>query len=236
MINCISHGVVIDIQLPTDLDIGVIMSSAIEGAVRCGGWEQCERDRINRFLPDMDVIEVGAGLGFISCFTNKKLIDRQHIVLEANPLLIPILEHHKEINNSTFTILNKAYSCSEESVNFTVKSAHENIVGIAHAKVFNVPAISLSAILDEYNISEYSLVMDIEGAEIHLLEEPRSLDKCKMIIIEIHPSSCYTKDISMEPNPSKYYVDVSKFLVEEGFVLKDRCGCPDWVGVYERRG
>lgn len=233
MINCVSHEVMIDIQLPSDLEVGCMMSSAIEDAIRRGGWEQCERARIDKFLPDMDVIEMGAGLGFISCITNRKLVNRQHIVIEANPLLIPILEHHMEINNITFTILNKAYNCSKKSVDFWVISAHENIVGIAHAKAFNVPAISLSEILDEYNINEYSLIMDIEGAEIHLIEEPRSLDKCKMIIIEIHPGSCYTKDVSMEPDPSIYHVDVNKFLVEEGFVLKDRCGCQNWVGVYE---
>lgn len=91
------NNVLMDVDL-ADIDIA--------NAVRCGGWEQCEQDRIKRFLPDLDVIELGGGLGYTACYIHQKISkDKKHIVVEANNKFIPIIQHHMSINKVNFEIV-----------------------------------------------------------------------------------------------------------------------------------
>jgi FkbM family methyltransferase len=219
MIKHVTNGVSIDIQLPSD-DLGCLVSSAMEFALKRNSWEQCEHSRVKQYLPDTDVIEFGAGIGYISCIIDKKLTNKKHLVIEANPYLIPILEHHKEINDASFTVIHKAYDPLRDPIRFSVKSAHEGIVGKPHEVIFDVQTTSIAKLIAEYDIDNYALVMDIEGAEVGLVADS-GLNKCQMVIIEIHPPLCK--------------IDVDSFLKSIGFTLVNRCRCPiNWVGVYER--
>src|SRR6266446_8624399 len=56
-------------------------------------YERPEREAVRRFVdPAMPVVEFGGSIGVISCLTNRKLVapDR-HVVVEANPALVPLL-------------------------------------------------------------------------------------------------------------------------------------------------
>lgn len=180
------NGVILDVDLPQDIAHGI----------ECGGWEQCEHDRVNRFLPDMDVIELGGGTGYISCFINKKLSpNRKHIVLESNTEWIPMIQNHAKLNNCHFDLINEAYSST---------------------------GLNLASIIKTFSIRDFVLVMDIEGAEVDLINNELSvLDSCKLAIIEFHPQ------FGIQVNEA-----YTKFI-DSGFFEVERCRCASWVGVYK---
>ena len=55
-----------------------------------------------RTLP---VVELGGSAGIVACLTNSLLLDpTRHIVVEANPNLVPILERNRQTNGCQFGI------------------------------------------------------------------------------------------------------------------------------------
>jgi hypothetical protein len=86
-----------------------------------GEYESAERKLIRRFLRSDDcVIELGGCIGILSCLVNSRLRSpRNHLAVEANPELIPILSRHRAINGAGFWIEECAVS-SEPEVNFAI--------------------------------------------------------------------------------------------------------------------
>ena len=53
------------------------------------------------------IVEFGGGIGVISCLANRRIGQRdRHIVVEANPHLIPLLEKNRSLNRCAFTVVN----------------------------------------------------------------------------------------------------------------------------------
>lgn len=75
-----------------------------------GDYEDGERRMLARFLdPGLPTIEIGACIGIVSCTTNRRLENpERHVVIEANPYLIPTLEANRDRNGCRFTIVNRA--------------------------------------------------------------------------------------------------------------------------------
>jgi len=234
MFKCNIHGIEIEMPFPYDTDsgekFGILQcySHLNEGILK-GGWEQCERDRINRFLPDADLIEFGAGTGFLSCFSNKKLNNKKHVSFEANPLLIPIIKHNRDINGCNFEVVNKAYHGTDKIIDYLVTTPYDNIVSLPQPVTFRVESLNLSDVIRDYGFNEYSLLMDIEGYEIGLVGEAEALKKCNCIVLEHHRSGFEAGHRGFNDS-----IDVSRFLLDNGFVMKDKCGCANWIGVYGR--
>jgi len=99
--KCVIDGC--EIGIPTDL----FSFNVIEEFVS-GNYELQERKLITKYIKSSDrVLELGGGVGAVSCMLNKKLADQsKHLVIEANPELIPILEHNGINNNCRFKTLN----------------------------------------------------------------------------------------------------------------------------------
>ena len=233
--RCEVHGVII--EMPFAMDNGqekfgiVQCEQHLRSGVATGGWEQCERDRTNRFLPDTNVIEFGGGTGFLSCFTNKLIgADKKHIVYEANPILKQVIEHNRDINGCNFEVVTKAYHGSEKLIDYLVTNPHDNIASLQEPVTFRIEAVNLGDIVREYGLEEYALVMDVEGYEIGLVNESEALKKCRSIIIEIHRSGAEAGGRGFDDS-----INVHQFLLDEGFTLLDRCPCIGWVGAYERQ-
>lgn len=175
------------VRMDVDIDVD------IANAIKCGGWEQCERDRVDRFLPDIDVIELGGGLGYIACCIGKKIPNRKHIVLESNNAFIPVIQRHMKLNKVNFELIHGHY-----------------------------PEVSITSIIQKYNIGDFALVADIEGFESNvILDEFDSLDRCKMAIIEFHPGF------------NNRVMDAYNKLISSGFEEIEKCPCLHWVGVYK---
>ena len=159
-------------------------------------YEKEERYIINKYIrKDYNVIEFGAGIGVVSCITNK-LINRgnKHIVYEANKELIPWLNKNKKVNNCDFNIINKAVSdgngvCLSKSGNYT-ESYVQNTMDTTMEFV-NV--VELDELLAHKDIN--MIICDIEGAEKYLINNYRDFVKlCNNIMIEIHNNELITKE------------------------------------------
>lgn len=233
MFRGVYNGITIELPFPDAAEgvrVGCLQSSGFVGGFERGLWEPCEIDKISRFLPrDIDVIEFGAGSGYISCFTNKLLQGKRHIVFEANPILTPIIENNRDINGCNFEVVGKAYAFGKPFIDYPVTTAHDNIVALSRPVVFKVEAVSLGDVVEQYNLDWYSLIMDIEGAEFDIVNEAKALEKCKHMIIEIHSSGAEAGHRGFDDS-----ADIKGFLTSLGFVLKDNCGCANRNYVYER--
>jgi len=145
--------------------------------------------------PTLPVIELGASLGVISCLTNKKLLNpSKHVVVEANPDLIPLLEANRERNGCSFTVLHAAVSYSADEVEFLISdsilasSATQMDGRFGISRRVKIPTISPQDILDKFGFTECTLICDIECGEVELVHQ--EIDTIKKhvstILMEIH--------------------------------------------------
>jgi FkbM family methyltransferase len=151
--------------------------------------ESDERDLIERLLlPDDSVVELGGCLGIVSCVTNRILKERsRHLVVEANPLCIPVLYRNRELNGARFLIDHCAVDTSAE-VTFYL---HPRFISNGSLQrptehAVRLPAKSLRQL--ERERGPFSvLIMDIEGSERESFEDSIDLLKhYRLVIVELH--------------------------------------------------
>lgn len=161
-----------------------------------GLYEKPERECIGAFLdPALPVVELGANMGVVSCVTNRRLRDRaRHVVVEANPALLPLLEQHRTWNHSGFTIRHCALAYGSAMVEFTVDDADPlgSRVGASGGRVVAVPARTLGDLLAEAGFAECTLICDIEGMETELVAQELAVltASVRTLILEIHERQC----------------------------------------------
>lgn len=156
-------------------------------------YERSEVRLIKKFLKnDIPVIEFGASLGMTSsaiCSTVNKGI--QVISVEANPKLFNNLNETRTRNSfDNLTLICAAVDYSgAEKVSFMLDESNlGSHKGISNESVM-IPAIRLGDIITKNQLHEFSLVCDIEGAELEMFineSNPKVIDGCKQIIIELH--------------------------------------------------
>ncbi|WP_298542618.1 FkbM family methyltransferase [uncultured Aquimarina sp.] len=153
-------------------------------------YEKEEAEYLSKYLsPDATVIELGGCLGFVSCLTNKILNDKtKHLVLEANPNLIPWIEKNKAENSCFFSVENVVIT-KEKEIPFYI---HDLIVGGSlKRKTGNQVSISgatFDSLQKKYDLIFDTLIMDIEGGELELFRNQKEeIAKFKMIFFEVHP-------------------------------------------------
>lgn len=168
------------------------ITTAVKSRFLFGRYEKPERQALKKFLdPEVPVVEFGAAIGVIACLTNKRLSDpKKHVVVEANPDLLPLLEENRDRNNCQFTILHRAVAHECEQVTFY---QCQNYLGSsAHAvtgKLISVPATTLLEVLNSFSFERCSLVCDIEGGEADLVrhEAETLAQRVGTLIVEVHP-------------------------------------------------
>lgn len=166
----------------------IVKSSFLQGT-----YEKDERKIIRRFLnPSLPVIELGASIGVVSCVTNKILKNsKDHVVVEANSNLIPILQKNRDLNNCSFKIINKASGYGATEVTFYVNEKFlSGSMQRATTKSISIPTITLAEIFKDYNFKYANLICDIEGGELDLITHEKELlaERVFQIILEVHPS------------------------------------------------
>jgi FkbM family methyltransferase len=155
-----------------------------------GDYEEEERELIKRFLrPEDAVLEFGACLGVVSCITNKLLRDKErHVVVEANPKLIPSIYKNRELNRAGFIIEHCAISNKAEET-FYLHPVYI-VGGTSQRKTsepVRLPGRSLRELDARYGPFT-TLIIDIEGSELDVFEASRDiLAKYRLIIAELHP-------------------------------------------------
>lgn len=156
-----------------------------------GAYERPEIDSIHRELDrSIPVVELGACLGVVSCVTNSLLADPQkHVVVEANPRLVPVIERNRALNDGRFELINAALAYHQESVTFYVgKLVTASALRGRKGEPITVPAITLSQILHDRQFERANLIVDIEGAEYDLVtNELETLSRhAARIFMEVH--------------------------------------------------
>ena len=154
-------------------------------------YEAAERQAVTRYLRrDLPVIELGGSMGVVACVTNKLLQDpKAHVVVEANPLVIPQLQHNRQLNGCEFEIVNRAIAYGLSSVSFrpSTNMAGSSITRPGDAAPVTVEAVQLTDIVEQRGFQTFSLICDIEGLEYDLVcQESTVLTKADSIIMETH--------------------------------------------------
>ncbi|WP_297763965.1 FkbM family methyltransferase [uncultured Muriicola sp.] len=173
------------IHIPYDLTDYVF-----RGRFVYNSYEEEEARYLSQYLPPKArVLELGACLGYVSCLTNQLLDDpTKHVVLEANPNLIPSLERNKKENHCAFHIENVVIA-NQKSIDFYV---HDLIVGGSSKRTtqnkITVAGVDFAWIIKKYGFEFDTLILDIEGGELELFRNfADDIAKFDNIYVELHP-------------------------------------------------
>lgn len=153
-------------------------------------YEADERKLIKQFISSDDsVIELGACLGIVSCITNRLLKNpSKHLVVEANPYLIPWLVRNQMLNDAGFLIEHCAVGRPPETTFYVHSTGVMN--GSAQNKSahpMRIPSRSLAELAERYGPFD-ALIIDVEGAELDILNQSQDLmKKYRVVIVEFHP-------------------------------------------------
>jgi FkbM family methyltransferase len=179
-----------------------VISSTLKRQLGRGSYEASEREALRRFLdPALPVVELGGSIGVVSCLTNRRLRQRRsHVVVEANPDVLPLLQENRRRNDCQFTILPRVLAYGGEHVaffcnrtNFTGSSAAESALHPSTTtgdslNTVQVAATTLEKILDDHSFARCTLICDIEGSEGELLRHESHVirDRVELLIVELH--------------------------------------------------
>lgn len=170
---------------------GHFIRGKLRGALRDGLYEAKETAAVLSVVRDGDtVIELGAGIGYMSTLlaTQRKL-NAVH-AFEANPNLIPYIRSVHEANNVTNAhVTNAILGKRKGSTEFYVRrnllgssmTLHE---GETAAKAVKVDVLNGTQVFKETGANV--LICDIEGAEAELLPT-LDLSGLRAAVIELHP-------------------------------------------------
>lgn len=182
-----------------------LLTPKVAALLYFGIWESAEtRFCLKYVLPEENIIELGGSIGAIMATLNTKMNFKNYIIVEANKQNFNILQKIRDsfFENKNISIIHKAISKpSISKVYFSNNSVESNhIVDKADIKKsLNckiVPSTYLSKIYKTYiDGSKYTLITDIEGAEINIFfHDEISLKSCEKIICELEDTTNYTVD------------------------------------------
>jgi FkbM family methyltransferase len=136
-------------------------------------------------------MELGGCIGILSCLVNARLALRsRHLVVEANPELIPWLKRHREINGAGFEIEQCAVSTRQE-VSFAIHHymTHGGVSARNATRIVQVRGRTLSDLHAGYGPFNV-LLIDVEGDELEIFRASRDLlASYRLVIVEFHPET-----------------------------------------------
>lgn len=203
--------------LTIDVSSSLITNRTV-ASIHHGSYEQDELLLIAKYWQaQLPTIEMGSSIG-ITGITIASQSSQTLYAVEANPMLIPIIEEQFRRNKLTnYHLYNRAVSTSSTPVYFTRGGATDTgrISDQQHTGDEVVPPISLAAIIAEKQLQQYNLICDIEGSEVDfILNEQEALQQCKVMIIELH-------DVDFKGKRYRI-IDLVNLLVQQGFELVEQ--------------
>jgi FkbM family methyltransferase len=217
-----NNGIVFDTVHPA-------FSPSIKAAMLFRTHESAEIRFVRKYLgPDVDVVELGSGLGVTSAHILDRLSPGRSLTcVEANPDLLPALRRTVDAaqarSHRGATILHGAISGAptrerERTVGLAVTASSLGSTVVGHDSsshtVMEVQRVSLSTLVR--GLGDYSLVIDIEGAEVFLMnEEADVLSNARQIVIELHPTQYAGRRISVAEMAGQLLNDLGFRLVDQ---------------------
>jgi len=177
-----------------------------------GSYEGEEINILSKHLSNNDVVmEIGAGIGFLSTFCAKQLGSEKVFAYEANPFMIDKIKETYKLNSVSPTIKNTLLSNKEEDINFYLEKNFWSSSTVQRSKDAECVQVKSSDINNEIKkINPSFLIVDIEGGEKDLIPMIDFRNNIiKKIIIEIHPHVIGEKEAS----------DLIAHIISQGFAL-----------------
>jgi FkbM family methyltransferase len=160
-----------------------------------GNYEYGERVILRRIPADigLPIVELGGSIGVVACISNR-YFDRpkHHVVIEANPYLIPVLTRNRDLNDGSFEVVQAALAYGADEITFHVhpKFVKSSLYALdSSAEVVQVPTLSLRQILEQRGFDGRILLLcDVEGAETGLFEHESDVlrERVKYFALEVH--------------------------------------------------
>mgnify|MGYP001580623551 CR=1 FL=1 len=173
--------------------LGEFALSSYAHAIYADTHEADERAIVARNLaPDDVVLEIGAGIGIVSLACCRIAgSDRVH-VCEANARLEPILRRNFALNNFAPELIMGLVSLDSGTQEFYVSDRFIMSSRYAPAQVECesvqkkvLPTVPLNGLIERIRPS--FLIMDVEGAEVDLMDPRVILTSVRKICMETHP-------------------------------------------------
>jgi FkbM family methyltransferase len=177
------------VKIPID---PTIMSDYIQEALRTGEYENAEAKRLFRIVEQGErVLELGGGIGYLSALIGNLGLAEHIATVEANPALIDLIKTTHALNGVRAEVINGAVVAQKttETLSFSL-SAHfwASSLKLRKAKevvsTIEVPALSLGDLVREHRPT--FMIIDVEGTEVELLENPEDLAGVRKVLLEVH--------------------------------------------------
>jgi FkbM family methyltransferase len=167
-----------------------IVSASAREQLESGLYELEETGGIREVLDrEIPVIELGAGIGVVSCFINRLLTEpAQHIAVEMHPQAYTVLEQNRVLNGAKFEPVLATIQYDDERTAL-YQPPPEWDPGNRLFFQSGPPATTLAKLADDMGWPRFNLVADVEGIELPLLERELDLLRERVVTInmELHP-------------------------------------------------
>lgn len=176
-------------------------------------YELYEADEIsilkNHLVKQDVLLEIGAGIGYLSSYCSKIVGDERVYSYEANPEMAEKVSETYKLNNVSPNFKNAFASFENSFVDFYLESnfwSSSSKKRSENSKKVSIPTIDIN---EEINrVSPTFMIVDIEGGEIDLIDKI-NFTSVKKLILEVHPH------VIGDGNTSKVIAQ----LVSKGFDL-----------------
>lgn len=190
------------------------IAPGIARQIYLGEYESKEVDIVEHKLESSDiVVEVGAGLGYLSAFCAKRIGSERVHTFEANPALIPLIEATHRRNGIAPGVHNVLLARGAGECTFYVEPefwASSTTARSGQAQAITVGQRDLNEELSR--LSPTFLIVDIEGGEAEFFAYA-NLGGVRKICLETHPDVLGNDGIST----------IFSRLLADGFVLDFSC-------------
>lgn len=165
-----------------------LISDKIKGIVYDYRYERKEIEILTKVLDQEDkVLDIGAGMGFISIFCAKVLGDNKVCSIEANPRMLPLIEKNCEINNVSLLVHNVILSNENITSDFYIEKdfySSSELKRSSDAIKISVDKVDASG----KDFADYNFViLDVEGGEFDFFNDVALTPKVNKLMVELHP-------------------------------------------------
>jgi FkbM family methyltransferase len=173
------HG--ISLEIPRS-----ILTPELWMAFEAGYYEGSEISALRQVVRPKDVVlEIGAGVGFISAFMLRTLGAASVCAVEASGELLPVIHRTHELNGVATTVLHGVASRSDGPTRFHQQAAFwaSSVVPLPESRAVTLPGLDTARLIRE--VRPDVLVVDIEGGERDLFCG-LDLPGVRSVVVEVH--------------------------------------------------
>jgi FkbM family methyltransferase len=196
-----------------------LLTDRLRDAFERGYYEAAEAEHVPGILQDGErVLEIGAGIGFVSTIAALTGKASKVIAVEANPALIPAIKRNHELNHVDADVYNEILSAEEGVGHLHVHPDFwaSSLTDWEGARRVEVRKTSLQRRLEEWRPT--LIIVDIEGGEATLFDGV-DLKGVSRIMLELHQEGIGRRGM-------KHVFDV---LSAQGFHYDQWHSCKDVV-------